>query len=1028
LETYSQSGNGGTITFNANGNITVTEYIRAESSGSGNGGNITLTSTGGAINTSAGTLDSRANGANGNGGAIALTAVGNITTSDLLSNAGGSGGNISITSTAGAVNTLASGANPSDNLRSSTLTGSSGGAIAIDAAGNITTGNIRSFATVGTGGAVTFTSNSGAIDIGLVDPSGNINGGNTSGAISLNAQGDVTTGALFSPFSDNSLSGGIGIISNGGLINVPQITYNGGGAINLSAPNGITVSSISPVGTQVAGNISLTSNGSVVLPASINTNGGNFSLTSSGNLNFSSAVSTAGGNFSLGSTGALAVSSPITTLGGNITLSGATINTSGVSLNSSNGNGNGGAIALTAVGNINTASLNSSSTAASGNGGNITLTSNTAAITTANLNASGTTNGGDITVDASTQITTGQINSSGTTGTGGNVTLDPSGDIQVTSINAEGGTLGGTVDITTGRFFQATDTFTNRNGIVASISTAGGNRGGDITIRHGGNGVTPFNVGDADLNGTAGAITSSNSTIAPFSSFPFTETEGNIRIISVDPSPPTNPPPPSTNPPSINPVDLNPPRENRPTLPVLASPPASLETGTPLSELEQSLTTPFESYLGISGTSIVNLAQAQTTLRRIERASGSKPALIYAVCVPTSAPSPSAGDRVKSLPSLPWQESQALWQFNGSELTSTQEPALFQPNRQVDANAQLELVLVTSSGKPIRRRVEGASCQKVRAKALRLRRTVTDPQLSRDYLAPAQQLYDWLVAPLESDLQAQQINNLTFIMDSGLRSIPLAALHDDKGFIVERYSVGLMPSLSLTDTRYADVRNASVLAMGASQFTEQKPLPAVPVELSIITTQLWNGQSFLNDTFTLSNLKQARSSQPYRIIHLATHAEFQPGKPSNSYIQLWNAKLPVDQMRQLGLSNPPVELLVLSACRTALGDEEVELGFAGLAAQAGVKSVMGSLWYISDEGTLGLMTEFYEQLKQVPIKAEALRLAQLAMLKGEVRLQGGKLITSRGSFPLPPELAKLGDKDLTHPYYWSAFTMVGNPW
>jgi CHAT domain-containing protein len=89
---------------------------------------------------------------------------------------------------------------------------------------------------------------------------------------------------------------------------------------------------------------------------------------------------------------------------------------------------------------------------------------------------------------------------------------------------------------------------------------------------------------------------------------------------------------------------------------------------------------------------------------------------------------------------------------------------------------------------------------------------------------------------------------------------------------------------------------------------------------------------------------------------------------------------------------------------------------------------MGSLWYVSDEGTLGLMTSFYQELKRVPIKAEALQQAQLAMIRGEVRLQGGKLVTSRGSFPLPPELIKLGDKNLTHPYYWSAFTMLGNPW
>jgi CHAT domain-containing protein len=256
----------------------------------------------------------------------------------------------------------------------------------------------------------------------------------------------------------------------------------------------------------------------------------------------------------------------------------------------------------------------------------------------------------------------------------------------------------------------------------------------------------------------------------------------------------------------------------------------------------------------------------------------------------------------------------------------------------------------------------------------------------------------------------------------------LAALHDGKHFIVEDYSVGLMPSLSLTDTRYFDVRNSSVLAMGMDKFVDKNPLPAVPMELSLVTGELWSGKSYLNDTFTFANLSTARDKVPYGIIHLATHAQYLPGEPEHSYIQLWDGQLRLEQLRQIGLHKPPVELLVLSACRTALGDQENELGFAGLAAQAGAKSVLGSLWYVSDEGTLALITEFYEQLKQTPLKAEALRRAQLAMLKGEVGLQGGKLVTSRGSFELPPQLARREDVNLRHPYYWSALTLIGNPW
>jgi len=306
---------------------------------------------------------------------------------------------------------------------------------------------------------------------------------------------------------------------------------------------------------------------------------------------------------------------------------------------------------------------------------------------------------------------------------------------------------------------------------------------------------------------------------------------------------------------------------------------------------------------------------------------------------------------------------------------------------------------------------------------------VTNAQSGRDYQAPSKQLYQWLIAPLDAEIKARGIQNLSFIMDQGLRSLPIAALYDGQQFLVEKYSLGLMPSLSLiTDTNYKSIKDLQVLAMGASKFPEKSPLPAVPVELSLITPSLWQGKSFLNDNFTLANLKAQRQQQPFGLIHLATHATFRPGAPGNSYIEFWDTKLQLDQLPGLGWGNPPVELLVLSACKTALGDQQAELGFAGLAVQAGVKSAIASLWSVSDEGTLALMTQLYQQLKVSPIKAEALRQAQLAMLKGNVRLEGETLMTTRNKFPLPPELAQLGSPDLSHPYYWSAFTMIGNPW
>ena len=312
---------------------------------------------------------------------------------------------------------------------------------------------------------------------------------------------------------------------------------------------------------------------------------------------------------------------------------------------------------------------------------------------------------------------------------------------------------------------------------------------------------------------------------------------------------------------------------------------------------------------------------------------------------------------------------------------------------------------------------------------------ITNPRkISRTtYLKPAQQLYEWIVAPIESELQENKIDNLVFAMDSGLRSTPVAAMHDGKQFLIEKYGVSLIPSFGLTDSRYRDVRNLKILAMGASDFTDQNDLPAVPLELAEILRGSWQGEKFLNEQFTVENFIEQNKQQDFAIIHLATHGEFQSGDISNSYIQFWNRKLNMNELRKLAeelgwnsASSQPVELMVLSACRTALGDEKAELGFAGLAVQAGVKSALASLWYVSDAGSLALMNEFYQHLNMTANKAEALRQAQLAMIRGKVQVEQGQL---RGSdqepLPLPDKLA-ISNVNFSHPYFWSSFILIGN--
>ncbi|NET02414.1 MAG: CHAT domain-containing protein [Sphaerospermopsis sp. SIO1G1] len=401
----------------------------------------------------------------------------------------------------------------------------------------------------------------------------------------------------------------------------------------------------------------------------------------------------------------------------------------------------------------------------------------------------------------------------------------------------------------------------------------------------------------------------------------------------------------------------------------------------------------------------VNIFQARDIAHKIEKAVGVKPAFIYISFVPGEiAPNSVSGN----------------YQNNTIKV-------------QEQTTDEIEIILVTGKGNTNRYRLPHVNRGKIDQVITDLKTQITAPQYRNrnSYLKPAQKLHNWIIKPIESDLQKYKIDNLVFLLDAGLRSTPMAALHDGKQFLVEKYSIGLMPSLTLTNTLYTDIKNSEILAMGISKSTQgQAPLPAVPTELRTLVNKLWSGKLLLNEQTTLENLKSIRSQKPFGIIHLATHANFLGGEVDNSYIQLWENKLRFHQIRELGLHKPPAEMLVISACRSALGDEKAEIGFAGLAILAGVKTSVASLWSVDDTGTAALMTKFYQSLKTSPIRADALRQAQISMATGKVYLENGQLqgIEGIGSLTLPEKSIRETNQSLSHPYFWSGFTMVGNPW
>jgi CHAT domain-containing protein len=926
---------------------------------------------------------------------------------------------------------------------------------------------------------LTLNAGNGTISLNTVGNNNNpINGLIFQQASALNLFGDIYTsaGLNFSSVNTVNVSGNSVTLDTSignGAIDFIGSTLGGQGKLTLNAGNNdVNLDTFTTEST--LNGLGITA-GTVQANAPITLGSGGLNINASNIVNLNANILSNG-------TVAVTANNDITTrditASPGITLNSRNGNITVNSLNSSSPNANGGGISLsTPQGNITTNTLNSSSP---GNaGGNISLEANTGNVTTGNILTSGST-GGNVTVKAQTSITTGQIDTQGQT-QGGNVFLDPINDVQVEFINAESPNgLGGNVFAeSTQGYFRATNSFPTQFSPTgtASISTAGRLGGGSITIRQAGGPlnppVAPFEIGgNLAMNGTASVITTGDFNILPLQSFEGSFTSGNI-VISTDDAPNI---PPNVNQPLIDTevilqedVLIRPDQEqkieetspeiiindNNTTGDFNILPPQSFEgsftSGNIVISTDDAPNIPPNVNQPLIDTGVILQQDALIPPDQEQKIEETSPEIIIndnnnflSKKILSTVDIAFGFDNLDStFLALEQSRNQEFKQHLGVQGTQLNRSEVQQFLKELEIKTkqvyaivyivsreeQLEIIVVPSFGEPIRHSVPEATKEKLFPVVRQLQSEITNPR-KRDkvsYQAPAKQLYQWMIQPIEDNLKRLGISTILFSLDAGLRSLPMAVLWDGQQFLTEKYGISLIPSTSLIDFRYQPIGQAQVLAMGASQFQQQNPLPAVPIELQNIT-EIWPGEKFLNERFTLENLKSQRRISDFQVIHLATHADFKTGSPSNSFIQLWNEKLPLTELPNLGWDNPIVELLTLSACRTALGDRRSELGFAGLAVQAGVKSALASLWYVSDQGTLGLMSEFYESLKQAPIKAIALQEAQIDMIQGKTRIENDQLITTFGAIPLPENLTEFNITSLSHPYYWSGFTMIGSPW
>ena len=288
----------------------------------------------------------------------------------------------------------------------------------------------------------------------------------------------------------------------------------------------------------------------------------------------------------------------------------------------------------------------------------------------------------------------------------------------------------------------------------------------------------------------------------------------------------------------------------------------------------------------------------------------------------------------------------------------------------------------------------------------KLRQKLSRTALESDTKKVSQEVYNLLIGKdIEAKLKEKDIKTLAFVLDGSLRNLPMAVLYDGDQYLIEKYNLALTPGLQLLDPRPLKRQKLEVFVGGISEATQKfSALPNVNNELKQISAIVSTQPPLLNKGFTSQAIQNQISLIPYRVVHLATHGQFSSDL-NDTYILTWDDRLDVRQLGELLQtkaqdSRVPIELLVLSACKTAKGDKRAALGLAGIAIRSGARSTIASLWSVEDSATATFMENFYQELaKSGTTKADALRSAQLSLVKKPA---------------------------FTHPFYWAPFVLVGN--